>query len=70
MVDIPGAIAGGLSGAANGLTGGGSGGGGGATVDFGALQETFAKATEDTAKITKITTEGNVAKDAAAQRPR
>lgn len=67
-----GAIGGALGGAADKLlgTGGDSGGGGGAQVDFGALEETFAKATADTARITKITTEGNVAKDAAAQRPR
>ncbi|MEM8948517.1 MAG: hypothetical protein AAGA21_02955 [Pseudomonadota bacterium] len=64
-----GAIGGAIGGAINGLTGGGSGGGG-AQVDFGALEATFAKATADTAKITQITTEGNVAKDAAAQRPR
>ena len=67
---ILGAIGGAASGFVNGLTGGGGGGGGGAQVDFGALEQTFAKATDDTAKITKITTEGNVAKDAAAQRPR
>ncbi len=66
------AIGGAASGFVDGLTGGGGGGGGGggSQVDFGALEQTFAKATEDTAKITKITTEGNVAKDAAAQRPR
>lgn len=64
-------IAGAVTGGLNGLTGGGSGGGGGgAQVDFGALEETFAKATADTARITQITTDGNVAKDGAAQRPR
>lgn len=67
MVDIGGAI----SGAVSGALGGGSSGGGSSIEDtIAQLQETFDKATENTAKITKVTTEGNVKKDAAAQRPR
>lgn len=71
-MDLLGGAIGAVTGGLNGLTGGGndSGGGGGAQVDFGALEETFAKATADTARITQITTDGNVAKDGAAQRPR
>ena len=68
-----GAIGGAASGFVNGLTGGGGGGGGGGSSIEGAigqLKQTFDEATANTAEITKVSTEGNVKKDAAAQRPR
>ena len=69
---IGGAIGGAISGAVSGLTGGSGGGSGGSSIEatIAKLQETFDRATENTAKITEIQTDGNVKKDAAAQRPR
>ncbi|MEM7042025.1 MAG: hypothetical protein AAF543_04355 [Pseudomonadota bacterium] len=64
------AAAGAVKGAVDGFTGGGGEGGTGVNgPDFGKLAETFNKATEDTLKITEIKTVGDVAKDAARQRP-
>ncbi len=74
MVDLVGGITGAISGGLSGLAGGGSGGGGGGGSSIEAaiasLEGTFDRATENTAKITQVSTDGNVKKDAAAQRPR
>lgn len=73
MVDIVGGLTGAASGLVNGLTGGNkSGDSGGTSIEaaISSLEGTFNRATENTAKITEVSTDGNVKKDAAAQRPR
>ncbi len=70
-MNILGGISGAISGGLKGLAGGGGGsGGGGIEAAIGQLKQTFDEATANTAEITKVSTEGNVKKDAAAQRPR
>ncbi len=74
MVDIVGGITGAISGGLSGLAGGNksSGDSGGSSIEaaISSLEGTFNRATENTAKITQVSTDGNVKKDAAAQRPR